>query len=296
MADSTLNRFIASGTAAERAAFTPTPPTPASGPDQGYFFYETDTGDTYSWDGSAWQQINTGAGAGDLVSTNNLSDVANAATARTNLGLAIGTDVQAYDADLAALAAITPSQGDIIYHNGTSWVRLAAGTSGQVLKTNGAGADPSWTTPTASGWTLFSTTTISTPVASVEVTGLAGYTEIMIQLSGWTYSTTNAALLQVSTNNGSSYYSASGDYVVVSSAGALTNTVGGTFYTGNTTSARTGTIIIEGNVAGAPKNLKAMSDSYRQFIADNANDIDAIKILGVNAGNITAGTMTVLVK
>ena len=46
-----------------------------------------------------------GAGTGDLISTNNLSDVTNAATARTNLGLAIGTNVQAYSAKLASLVA-----------------------------------------------------------------------------------------------------------------------------------------------------------------------------------------------
>jgi hypothetical protein len=52
----------------------------------------------------------TGAGTGDMLTTNNLSDVTSAATARTNLGLAIGTNVQAYDADIPTVAA---SQGEM---------------------------------------------------------------------------------------------------------------------------------------------------------------------------------------
>jgi len=33
--------------------------------------------------------------------------------------------------------------GDMMYYDGTDWVRLAAGTSGQLLKANGAAA-PTW--------------------------------------------------------------------------------------------------------------------------------------------------------
>lgn len=67
--------------------------------------------------------------------------------ARTNLGLVIGTNVQAYDAQLADIAGISFSQGDILYHDGSNIVRLAAGTSGHFLKTNGAGANPAWAAP-----------------------------------------------------------------------------------------------------------------------------------------------------
>jgi hypothetical protein len=36
------------------------------------------------------------------------------------------------------------AQGDLLYRGASSWARLAAGTSGHFLKTNGAGADPTW--------------------------------------------------------------------------------------------------------------------------------------------------------
>lgn len=38
------------------------------------------------------------------------------------------------------------AHGDILYRGASSWIRLAAGTAGQVLQTNGAGAAPTWVT------------------------------------------------------------------------------------------------------------------------------------------------------
>ncbi len=85
--------------------------------------------------------LSSSGGGGGLVAANNLSDVANAATARANLGLTISTDVQAYDGDLAALAALSGTN-TIYYRSGTNaWSAVTVGTglsfSGGTLQTSG---------------------------------------------------------------------------------------------------------------------------------------------------------------
>jgi hypothetical protein len=54
-----------------------------------------------------------------LVKANNLSDLTNTSTARTNLGVAIGTNVQAYDAELAAIAGLTSAADKGIQFTGS---------------------------------------------------------------------------------------------------------------------------------------------------------------------------------
>ncbi len=53
--------------------------------------------------------------------------------------------------NLKDLGDLSLSQGDILYYDGTNLAKLGAGTSGQFLKTQGAGANPIWDSPTGSG-------------------------------------------------------------------------------------------------------------------------------------------------
>jgi hypothetical protein len=48
-------------------------------------------------------------------------------------------------------SAISSTQGSLLYRNASSWVALAPSTAGQVLSTNGAGANPSWLTIAGTG-------------------------------------------------------------------------------------------------------------------------------------------------
>ena len=63
-----------------------------------------------TWTGTAIAVANGGTGA------------TTAPNARTNLGLVIGTDVQAYSANLAAIAGLAPTLDNFIVGNGTTWI------------------------------------------------------------------------------------------------------------------------------------------------------------------------------
>lgn len=84
----------------------------------GALYFNSVDGAMKVYTGSAWVAAYV-SGTGYLASANNLSDLTNTSTARTNLGLAIGTNVQAYDAELAAIAGLTSAADKGIQFTGS---------------------------------------------------------------------------------------------------------------------------------------------------------------------------------
>jgi hypothetical protein len=80
---------------------------------------------------------------GALPLANGGTNATTAADARTNLGLAIGSDVQAYDAQLADIAGLTPSDGGFIVGDGTNFVIESGATARTSLGVDAAGTDNS---------------------------------------------------------------------------------------------------------------------------------------------------------
>ena len=74
------------------------------------------------------------------------------------------------------------AQGDILYRDVSAWARLAAGTSGQILQTNGAGAAPTWVGAPSNSGSLIRAPQLIT--SGTSYTTPAGCTAIYVELIG----------------------------------------------------------------------------------------------------------------
>lgn len=271
-----------------------------------------------------------GGGSGDMLAANNLSDLVDTATARTNLGVAIGSNVQAYSAALALYAAISPSAnvqtllGSADYaafktslSAASSGAATASGLTmstakmlGRTTASTGAieeisvgsglslsgGSLTAGPTTGSAAWALAGSWTYAADIANVDITGLASYNELVIIGRGLTASVSGVRRIQVSTDNGSSFYSGATDYLGVNASGAESNaatpSIG--FHDTNSGAARSVWVHLR-NTKGATKwasGLAASPGGHIVFVG-SSSDINAIRLNSHNGGNIQAGTLLV---
>ncbi|OIO18977.1 MAG: hypothetical protein AUJ37_04185 [Candidatus Magasanikbacteria bacterium CG1_02_41_34] len=65
---------------------------------------------------------------GDLLAANNLSELTSTSSARSNLGLVIGTNVQAYNTGLSDIAGLSLTSGNFIVSDGANWMVQSSST------------------------------------------------------------------------------------------------------------------------------------------------------------------------
>lgn len=149
--------------------------------------------------GAYLTSVNNGNWSGtDLAVANGGTGASDASTARTNLGLAIGTDVLAYDANLQSFVT-------------TFTLPTSDGTADQVLKTDGAGTIGFATAGGGGGLVPISKTTASSD-AAIDISLTGGYSAYVVRIHNLVVATDGAQLLMRTSDDGGTTFDSGADY------------------------------------------------------------------------------------
>lgn len=143
-----------------------------------------------------------------------------------------------------------------------------------------------------SAWTHITTWTYSINVTEVDFTNLGIYSELLFIARNIVLSGSSFRVFRLSVDNGSTFYSASGDYASIAATGTPTNATDAAGHSTSTSTGQTVTMHLMNNVAGVHKRIIGVGAVERLFLASTAV-VDAVRFLAI-AGNITAGTIQVM--
>lgn len=224
----------------------------------------------------------------------------------------------------AILDEISTTQGSILFRGAADWEALAPGTSGQFLKTNGAGADPEWATGGGGGGggrtqiaQLTSPTTGTFDFSSLD---FSGYQRIEIDCHDLTFSTigrpgitfkfggtvTTNQVYGYSRTGASTGSSETETYSAAASAGLLDNTSSNWWVvtTGTESNAAfNGLVVIENPNSSLWKSFRfngttpqgnsgAASWCEGGGVIRDSGVLDGLQIISQN-GTISGGTITI---
>lgn len=204
-------------------------------------------------------------------------------------------------------SSMTTTDG-VVYFDGTRLVTTTAGTSTQVLTSNGAGVAPTFqAAPTNLGWIKLSTKTASSS-ASIQFTSLisATYQTYVVVYNSVIDSAGGDLHMLISSNNGSTWVTTnylSGLYYVLYNSPTITNTNATAFFlinTGLISYAGSGTIWLYN--FGLSAQPQIVADSFSNSVATSylvktwgnnttTANYNAIEFTS-SSGNITSGTFT----
>lgn len=196
--------------------------------------------------------------------------------------------------DLTAAAALTGAELAHVIQGGNSRraalsaiAALTTGTAWQLL--GGAYTTPGVWLHSADG-----------DVAAANFTGLAGAIDIMLLVRLVTRSVSGINAMHLSVDNGSSYFTSSGDYIAISTAGVESANVGLSIHITDATAARSSVgMVYAANLNGIPKRCdtpnRAGGDQTKYFVG-STSPVNAVRISPTNGGNLTGGEIYCLVR